>query len=89
MYWATGTLKNLSNGTHRIDVWALNAEGETSKSGTRSFVVNTTCIAKSEQFLTTSNIATALVIATIAIITGASLAVFAYKRRKLKQQVRG
>jgi hypothetical protein len=81
LYWATGTLENLSNGTHWIDVWALNAEGETPKSGTITFQVNATSIAKSEQPLI-SNLTIALVISTIAIVIGASLAVLAYKRRK-------
>lgn len=81
LYWATGTLKNLSNGTHTIDVWALNAEGETPKSGTITFLVNATSIAKSEQPLI-SNLTIALVISTFAIVIGASLAVLAYKRRK-------
>ena len=84
-YLATGTLDNLCNGTHTLDVYALNAQGETLKSGTRVFLVNTTSIyptAKSEQPLAPSNLTIALVIATIAIIIGASLAVLAYKRRK-------
>jgi hypothetical protein len=82
LYWATGTLENLSNGTHWIDVWALNAEGETHKSGTITFQVNATSIANSEQPFAGSNLIIALVISTIAIVIGASLAVFAYKKRK-------
>ena len=82
LYWATGTLKNLSNGTHWIDVYALTAEGETPKSGTITFQVNATSIAKSEQPFISSNLTIALVISTIAIVIGASLAVLAYKRRK-------
>jgi hypothetical protein len=80
LYLATGTLENLSNGTHWIDVWALNAEGETPKSGTITFQVNATSIAKSEQPLI-SNLTIALVISTNAIVIGASLAVLAYERR--------
>jgi hypothetical protein len=84
-YLATGTSDNLSNGTHRIDAYAVNAQGETLKSGTRNFVVNTTSIyptANSEQPLATSNLTIALVISTIVIVIGASIAVFAFKRRK-------
>jgi hypothetical protein len=82
LYWATGTLKNLSNGTHTLDVYALNAEGKPSKSGTRTFMVNATSSSNTEQPLALSNLTIALVIAIIAIITGASLAVIAYNRRK-------
>jgi hypothetical protein len=84
-YLATGTSDNLSNGTHRIDAYAVNTKGETLKSNTRTFQVNATSIyptTNTEQPLATSNLTIALVIATIAIITGASLAVLAYKRRK-------
>ena len=80
LYWATGTLKNLSNGTHTLDVYTLNAEGKTSSSGTRTFMVNATSSSNREQLFASSNITIALLIATTAI--GASLAVLAYKRRK-------
>ena len=69
----------------RLDAYAVNAKGETLKSYTRNFLVNATSISptvKSEQPLAISNLTIALVIATTAIITGSSLAVPAYKRRK-------
>lgn len=91
-YLGTGILEKLNNGTHTIDAYAINAQGKTLKSGTRIFLVNTTSIypaANGEQPLVTSNLTIALVILTIAIVIGASLAVFAYKKRKLQQQVRG
>jgi hypothetical protein len=88
LYFGTGTLKNLSNGTHRIDAYAVDAQGKTTRSGTRNFLVNATSIARSEQPLVTSNLTIALVIATIAIVIGASIAVFVYKKKKLNQQVR-
>ncbi len=85
-YLATGTLRNLSNGPHTLDAYAVDTQGKTIIiSGTRNFLVNATSVsptANSEQPLALSHIAIALVIATIAIITGASLAVLAYKRRK-------
>lgn len=81
LYWATGKLKNLSNGTHTLDIYALDADGGTAKSGTDNFKVNATSIA-SEQPFAASNLTIALVIVTIATITGATLTVFAYKRRK-------
>jgi hypothetical protein len=87
LYWATGTLKNLSNGTHTVDVWALDAEGHTAKSGTNNFLVNATSIA-SEQPFAASNLTIALVISIIVIVIGAGLAVFAYKKRKPNQQVK-
>ena len=80
-YWATGTLKNLSNGTHALDVYALDADGGTAKSGTDNFKVNATSITSEQPFIS-SNTTIVLVISTIAIVIGAGLAVFAYKRRK-------
>jgi hypothetical protein len=43
-YIATGTSDNLSNGTHRIDAYAVNTQGETLKSHTRTFQVNATSL---------------------------------------------
>ena len=75
----------MSNGTHTIDAYAVDAQGETLKSCTRNFLVNAISIyptAKSGQPLVTSNLTIALVIATIAIVIGASIAVFVYKRNR-------
>ena len=83
-YLGTGTLRNLNNGTHTIDAYAVDAQGKTIKSGTRNFLVNATSsypTFNSEQPFAANNITIALLIATIAII-GASLAVLSYKRRK-------
>ena len=80
-YVGTGILRNLGNGTHSLDVYALDAKGKTMTYPTgRTFLVNIT--AKSEQPLTTSNLTIALMISTIAIVIGANLAVLAYKSRK-------
>jgi hypothetical protein len=89
-YVGTGVLRNLGNGTHSLEVYALDAKGKiwTYPTG-RTFMVNATSSSNSEQPFAGSNLTVALVIATVAIIMGASLAVFAYKGRKLKQQVRG
>jgi hypothetical protein len=82
-YVGTGILRNLGNGTHSLEVYALDDKGKTmTYSIGRTFLVNTTSIyptANSEQ---PSNLTIALVISTIAIVIGANLAVLAYKRRK-------
>jgi hypothetical protein len=79
------TLTELTEGQHTITIKAINGFSLYSEQ-TTYFTINTT---ESEKPLATSNSTITLVIATIAIIIGASLAVIAYKRRKLKQQVRG
>jgi|WetSurMetagenome_2_1015567.scaffolds.fasta_scaffold35823_2 hypothetical protein len=82
-YVGTGILRNLSNGTHLLDVYALDAKGKIwTYPGGRTFMVNATSMAESGQPFDGSNLTIALLIATIAIMTGASLAVLAYKRRK-------
>jgi hypothetical protein len=81
-YFGTGTLRNLSNGTHTIDAYAVDAQGKTIGSGTRNFLVNATSSSNNEQRFAVSNLTIALAISTIAILIGASLAVLAYKRRK-------
>jgi hypothetical protein len=83
LYVGTGNLVNLSNGTHSIDVYALDAQGHIwSYPIGRTFMVNATSSSNTEHPLALSNLTIALVIATIAVITGASLAVIVYKRRK-------
>ena len=79
----TGVLRNLGNGTHSLEVYALDAKGKiwTYPTG-RTFMVNATSSSNSEQPFAGSNLTIALVIVTIAVMTGASLAVLAYKRRK-------
>jgi hypothetical protein len=81
-YVGTEVLRNLGNGTHLLEVYALDAKGKiwTYPTG-RTFMVNATSSSNSEQLFAASNITIALVIAIIA-ITGASFAVLAYKRRK-------
>lgn len=79
-YVGTGILRNLGNGTHSIDVYALDDYGKTWTYHTgRTFMVNATSSSNSEQ---PSNLTIALVISTFAIVIGVSLAVLAYKRRK-------
>ena len=83
-YFGTGTLRNLSNGTHTIDAYAVDAQGKTTNSGTRNFLVNATSISSSDnsgQPFAASNLPITIMIAIITII-GASFAVLAYKRRK-------
>jgi hypothetical protein len=66
---------------HSLEVYALNDKGKTlTYSIGRTFMVNATSSSNSEQPFAGSNLTIAFVIATIAII-GASLAVFANKRR--------
>ena len=72
------TLTGLSEGQHTITIRAITGNSLYSEQIVY-FTVKTT---ESEQLLALSNLAIALVIATIAIIIGISLAVFAYKRRK-------
>lgn len=83
------TLPVLSEGQHTITIRATTGNSPYSEQinslyseQIAYFTIKTT---KSEQPLATSNLTIALVIATIAIIIGASLAVLAYKRRKLEQ----
>ena len=78
LYWATGTLENLPNGTHTIDVYALTAEGETHKSGTRTFMVNAISSSNSEQ----SFAASLIFVASVGIAL-AAIGLFVYfKKRK-------
>jgi hypothetical protein len=78
-YLATGTTDNLSNGTHAIDFYAVNAEGKTLKSSTRTFQVNATSTAKSDQSLI-GNLIFAL-IAIVVVAIGDSVAVIIYRRK--------
>ena len=84
MYWATGTLKNLSNGTHTLDVYVVAVEGGT-KSGTRSFLVNTTSTYPTANSEEPSNFEIALVIVITAII-GTVVAVILLNRRRITSQ---
>ncbi len=83
-YLATGTLKNLSNGTHTIDVWAINAQGETSKSGTRNFLVNTTSTYPTGNSEHSNNLEIVIVIAIIAAIGIATSVVLSIRKMKKK-----
>ena len=88
LYWATGTLKNLSNGTHTLDVYVEAVEGGT-KSGTRNFLVNTTStysIANSEE---PSNFEIALVIVITAIIGTVAAVILLNRRRITSQRIEG
>ena len=88
-YVGTGILRNLGNGTHSLEVYALDAKGQTLTYPTgRIFMVNATSSSSSEQPFAASNLTIALVISTIATVIGAGLAVFAYKKRKPNQQVK-
>jgi len=80
-YLGTGTLRNLNNGTHTIDAYAVDAQDKNIKSSTRNFLVNTTSIYPAVNSEQPSNLTIAPVISTIAII-GTSLTVLAYKRTK-------
>ena len=82
-YVGTGVLRNLGNGTHTLDVYAFDAKGKiwTYPTG-RTFMVNATSSSNSEQPFAGSNLTIALVIVTIAIVTGSYLVVLAYKRRR-------
>ena len=82
-YVGTGILRNLGNGTHSLEVYALDAKGQTMTYSTgRIFMVNATSSSSSEQPFAAGNLTIALVISTIAIVISAGLAVFAFKRRK-------
>jgi hypothetical protein len=87
-YVATGILRNLGNGTHSLEVYALDAKGYTlTYSIGRTFMVNATSSSNSEQPFAANNLIIVLVIAIIAVMTGASLAVITYKgRKKLRDQ---
>jgi hypothetical protein len=75
------TLSGLSKGQHTITIKATSGSSGNSfySEQTAYFTIKT---ANSEQPLATSNLTIAVVIVTIAIMTGSSLAVLAYKRRK-------
>ena len=77
LYWATGTLENLPNGTHTLDVYALTAEGETPKSGTRTFMVNAISSSNSEQ----SFAASLIFVASVGIAL-AAIGLFVYFRKR-------
>ena len=83
-YFGTGTLRKLSNGTHTIDAYAVDAQGKTTNSGTRNFLVNATSISSSDnngQLFTETNIAIALV-AIIAVTIGITSVVLVLRHRK-------
>lgn len=82
-YSATGTTDTLSNGTHTLDVYAVNAQGETAKSGTRTFLVNATSMANSGQPSLLNNITIVIVIA-IATIVGTIALVLLIKKKNEK-----
>jgi hypothetical protein len=88
-YVGTGILRNLGNGTHSLEVYALDSKGQTMTYPTgRIFMINATSSSSSEQPFAASNLTIALVISIIVIVIGAGLAVFAYKKRKPNQQVK-
>jgi hypothetical protein len=68
LYSATGTTDTLSNGTHTLDVYAVNAQGETAKSGTRTFLVNATSMSNSGQPSLLNKVTIVIVIAITAIV---------------------
>ncbi len=83
-YLGTGTLRNLSNGTHTIDAYAVDAQGKITNSGTRNFLVNATSISISDrngQLFTKTNIAIALV-AIIVVTIGITSVVLVLRCRK-------
>ena len=67
-YSATGTTDTLSNGTHTLDAYAVNAKGETAKSGTRTFLVNATSMSNSGHPSLLNNVTIVIVIAITAIV---------------------
>ena len=68
LYSATGTTDTLSNGTHTLDAYAVNAKGETAKSGTRTFLVNATSMSNSGHPSLLNNVTIVIVIAITAIV---------------------
>lgn len=82
LYTATGTTDTLSNGTHTLDVYAVNAQGETAKSGTRTFLVNATSIAESAQPSLLNNVTIVIVIAITAIVGTITLFLLMKKKNK-------
>lgn len=83
-YFGTGTLRNLSNGTHTIDAYAVDAQGKTISSGTRNFLLNATSISSSDnsgQLFADSNITVAIAIVVIAVTAGLVTSVVLFKRR--------
>jgi len=81
-YSATGTTDTLSNGTHTLDVYAVNAQGETAKSGTRTFLVNATSMANSGQPTLLNNITIVIVIAIAAIVGTITLVLLIKKKNE-------
>jgi hypothetical protein len=82
-YVGTGLLTDLSNGTHYLDVYALDSKGTTMTYPTgRSFQVNIT--PKSEQPLAISSITIILVMAIIAVTIGTVSTVTLLKRKMKK-----
>ena len=84
-YSATGTTDTLSNGTHTLDVYAVNAKGETAKSGTRTFLVNATSMAKSGQPSLLNNITIVIVIAITAIVGTITFLLMKKKNEKVSK----
>ena len=85
-YVGTTILVNLSNCTHTLDVYALDARGTTFTYPTgRTFVVNATSIDESEQpLLLNNNIAIVTVIAIIAVTIDTVISVLFTKNKKAK-----
>jgi hypothetical protein len=82
-YVATGRLTDLSNGTHSLDVYALDSQGTTMTYPTgRTFQINVT--PKSKQPSATSNLTFILVMAIIAITIGTISTVTVLKRNMKK-----
>jgi hypothetical protein len=82
-YVGTGLLTDLSNGTHSLDVYALDSKGTTMTYPTgRTFQVNTT--PKNEQPPAISNITIILLTAIISVTIG-TVSIVALLKRKIKR----
>ena len=82
-YVGTGILRNLGNGTHSLEVYALDAKGQTLTYSTgRIFMVNATSSSRSEQPFAAGNLTIALVISTIAIVISAGLSSFCFQEKE-------
>ena len=83
-YFGTGTLRNLSNGTHTIDAYAVDTEGKTIGSGTRNFLVNATSISSSDNDRQPL-VPTIIIIALVAVVVCLVVAIVIYRKRKVSK----
>ena len=87
VYFGSGTLEHLSNGAHTLDAFAVDAQGKTSISGTKNFLINATSIYptdNSQQPFARSSITIALVIVLTVVAIGIVTSVILFKKKYKK-----